>query len=749
MTLLGLTFITPLLLLGTLSAGIPVILHLLTRARAAEVPFPTLRLLRAGMVRTARRRKVQHWLLLALRSTLLMLLAISVAEPVSRSVSGWIAGTGQAVVILLDNSLSMAATDGKTTSLAQAKIEAATLLGGDDKPSLAAFINTTGSLGDVTMSDHLDSLRRRLDRTAISYAQASLGPRLAQAVRALNDAASPHKTIYLLSDLQTDSFSHLPGPDALAGVEDLQIMLIDTGRKDVNNVGIEKLAVDGLAIVDQEMRFTATLVNSSATERVIDVSLQVDNGQVGSRVRLRLGAAGTGSSTAEARFRHIFRDFGWVSGQVVIDQADDLDEDNVRRFALHVGPVIRSLIVRRVAEPSLPAALDATTMLEMALDPYGNQDKAWSIVPSVVGMEQFSAADLRECDVAFFCGVPGFSEAQGRAIESFVRRGGAVAFFLGERVDIDSYNFTLIEQAGSDGPLLPLRLEEVTGQLGPAAPSIQSDWIDIDHPLFSGLYAGMDTYPRILVQRYFRLSGTSRLAHILIRLANGDPLLAERRFGLGTAMICATGASAHWSDLPATGLFLPMVVRFSLQSRQGRLGKSGYEASSKVSIRPLLERSGPGAIRDPKEVVVVFPPSSTQLEAGVAELPIHANLEGAVTEFTQTDQPGFYRWNIAGATESDGRPGGVFAVNAYGPESRLQKMPADEAKAILLGAGVKRVHLAESIAEARRAATAEAEGRNWWDLLLAAAIVILIAEATVANRLGLTGQATASAIGGK
>ncbi len=55
----ALTFATPVLLVGLLAAAIPPLLHLLSRARAKEVAFPTLRFLALSMERTARRRRLR------------------------------------------------------------------------------------------------------------------------------------------------------------------------------------------------------------------------------------------------------------------------------------------------------------------------------------------------------------------------------------------------------------------------------------------------------------------------------------------------------------------------------------------------------------------------------------------------------------------------------------------------------------------------------------------------------------------
>jgi hypothetical protein len=102
--ILGIFFATPWLLAGLLAAGIPIVLHLLSSVRAQEVPFPTLRFLRMSMEKTARRRKLEHWLLLLIRSLLLAVLAMAVAEPIVRQAAGFWADKRFATVVIVDNS---------------------------------------------------------------------------------------------------------------------------------------------------------------------------------------------------------------------------------------------------------------------------------------------------------------------------------------------------------------------------------------------------------------------------------------------------------------------------------------------------------------------------------------------------------------------------------------------------------------------------------------------------------------------
>jgi flagellar basal body-associated protein FliL len=75
------TLINSSLLLGLILAGIPLILHLVMRAKPKRIEFPALRLLKARQPSNARRMRLRQILLLALRVLLICTLVVAIARP--------------------------------------------------------------------------------------------------------------------------------------------------------------------------------------------------------------------------------------------------------------------------------------------------------------------------------------------------------------------------------------------------------------------------------------------------------------------------------------------------------------------------------------------------------------------------------------------------------------------------------------------------------------------------------------------
>src|SRR5580658_340626 len=119
------SFLTPFMLFGALAASIPIAIHLFFRSRYRTVPWAAMKFLLTSIEQTSRRLKFQELLLLLVRMTVLALLALAFARPISSMVRGVGRGDSVDAVFVFDVSYSMGANDGDgKTRLARAREEA-------------------------------------------------------------------------------------------------------------------------------------------------------------------------------------------------------------------------------------------------------------------------------------------------------------------------------------------------------------------------------------------------------------------------------------------------------------------------------------------------------------------------------------------------------------------------------------------------------------------------------------------------
>lgn len=719
---LALTFATPVLLIGAIAAAIPFLLHLLATVRAKREYFPTLRLLRLSMDKTVRRRRVQHWLLLLLRAAALAILAIAAAEPISRATGGWLGAEQSVATIVLDNSLSMAAKAQPGRSrLGVAKAEATSLLSADDRPALAAVITTAEAAQVGELTGELDALRNRISKVGICYGRTHLVSSLASAIEAVERESAPRRNVYLFGDLQLGDFDQLA--DLETKQRDVHLFIIDTSGRGSDNVGIEKLEIAGQPIVGQVVSITASLVNSSSTARKVDVLLRVNERLAGRRIAVALARSGQPDSVRTVRFDHRFEEPGYVHGEVVLSESDDLAADNIRRFAVDVSGAVQVLVVRpTLAVDSLAA--DPAVMLEYALDPYGDESRPWSISSRVISVGEFDGSVLAGMDAVFFCEIPTFTPTQAGAIERFTRRGGTTVLFLGEDVQPGNYNSTFTHDGGER--FLPARIGRPIGQVGPAAPVTPIGWVDVDHPYLKDLYEDPADYLTVLVQRHFVLDSVAAGDEVLVRLESGHPLVLSKSFGRGRVVLSAVPTSMQWSNLPATGLFLPMIDRISRLGRKADERSLDHLAGTTITIRP-----GDKFSTSASSVQVSLPVEKDGRRRRV-QVPLAESDQGPSARFTETLGPGLYRWQLSPNGESPD-DSGLFVVNALGNESRLESIDSNQLAALLRQKGLKNVYIGDSVAAVHASAVADGRGRNWWDVLLVAVLLLVVAETFVAN----------------
>lgn len=99
----------PAMLAWLAAAAAPLVIHLLSRRRYRETSWAAMQYLLAAMRKNQRRIRVEHWLLLLVRTAIVVAVVLAVAEPLLQT-TGLIARTGQPThkVLVVDASYSMA-----------------------------------------------------------------------------------------------------------------------------------------------------------------------------------------------------------------------------------------------------------------------------------------------------------------------------------------------------------------------------------------------------------------------------------------------------------------------------------------------------------------------------------------------------------------------------------------------------------------------------------------------------------------
>lgn len=690
-------FAAPYFLIGITAGIIPILIHLIYRKRAPQILFSTLRFLRISAQKTARRRRIEDLMLLVFRVLLFSLLAMGLARPFLRAGALLTSNASVQAVIVLDNSLSMAATEGDKTAYGRAKETAQEILRDLPPGSKAALILTNASPRPETLSSDVPALFDAAANSEPAPARADLFGALACAYKLLGPLREPNREIYVISDMQKAAWEGKWLPPQGEEVNAIHLILVSVRGKADRNLAVTgaELRIRGAA-VGARGTIEAEIENSSGEDEAnLPVSLQI-NGQ---RVAEQVLAVPAHSKTA-ATFSHVFAQAGAATGAVEIKVDDCIESDNRRLFAADIGARTTVVIVKEQTAPI--SFLDPAFYLAVALDARISS----GIVLSQVEHPRLAEAKLRGASVVFLVDLKKPSPAEIKALTEYVESGGRLVIFPGDN------------SAPGDFPLalVPASFLKTIGNSEKRDQFSAMGKVDLDHPVFKP-FLGLppSAFAGVHVHKYMDLGVPSGGdGRVLAYLDNGKPLLVERGLGRGKVMMFATAADASWSNLPLKRIFLPMIHQMVHHLAEEESRRADYIAGAPVRLALPKEAEGKALdVTDPMGRIKRIQPAES------------AGLTMAVYE--DTDLLGRYSWNV----ESKPDVKGVFVVNPDPRESDLSPIaPADVARQIAVG----HAHVALAPQEVGKIVTQIREGIQLRDMLLAVVIAIAVVECFLANR---------------
>ncbi len=199
-------FVHPGIAAAALAAGlIPILIHLINRRRFRKVPWAAMAFLIAASRRSARRVRLEHFLLLALRMGLVLAAGLAVARPYFANESFGVRAARVHRIFLLDNSLSMQAKrpDGRTRFDA-AHVVAQKLLGSFASGDGVSLITIAHPAETLIAGPSYD---RRLVKETLAAVPPSQGVEdlmgalgAVEKILAESDAAPNNRVVYVISD---------------------------------------------------------------------------------------------------------------------------------------------------------------------------------------------------------------------------------------------------------------------------------------------------------------------------------------------------------------------------------------------------------------------------------------------------------------------------------------------------------------------------------------------------------------------
>ena len=577
--------LNPLLLWFLPLAMLPVLLHLLNLHRLREVDLPTFRFLMEGYVQQRRRVRLVEWLLMLLRTAVVLALVWAFSRPVLERFGGLFDGAGRDVVLIVDAGMTSGLVSEGTSAInrmREAVRSAASRFRQTDFVTLVRAGMEPKVLYRATVGDG-KRLAAEIDTLEPDPGTADLAAGLAEAISGPPRGA---RSIWIISDCERRAWRRLAeDPSATRIPDSMQLVVVDVGsRGRVSNLAIlgdpprAQRPVVGLP-VELTLRIEGagldTTTETKATvelddEIVAQVPLVVTPGRV------------TTSTVAIQPPRP-----GVLRGRVSLP-ADAFPEDDSLLFVLNVEPrlgvmVIAPTGVEPIYDPGLflRAALDSPREAVAATrrtttDTPGRSDIAGSLDVVVTRANAFDERQVKAADVIVLADTR-IDGGRQRWLRSRVEAGAGLLVLAGSHIRTPQKLADFSSGADQRGGII-ISLGEPVGDPTDESSSHGLGPIDYSHPIFAAFRPAQEAAPggsatsrgsvfdTLQIFRHVAVDVTApgrqlNRPVVLARLDDETPMLVEARLGRGRVIVSGLAVTPDWSNLPVHPAFVPLMLR--------------------------------------------------------------------------------------------------------------------------------------------------------------------------------------------
>lgn len=681
----GLGFLFASALLALPLAALPVLLHLLFRRKSPVVPFSTLRFVKASLQRTAARRRLQRWLLLAARVLLLGLLIAAAAQPVRRVAAGWGAAGERTAVIVLDTSYSMLLRQEQVEQLDRAGDAVSDLLGRElaeariailrsmPEPAAERFRPATAWLSEWTTPTPQPSPVPLVDR-------------INAALRLLENEPAGEKWLVVCTDGQAREF-----PRPLLDLPDVRVLWLDCSTSTPRSAGVVGLKIEPpRPIAGVGVEASVTLAGRSGDARAVTVSIRKPDGTTLHESPTHV-ARFDESGHAVIRFPVTLSAERWQLVRAALTADDELAWDNTRDLLVEMPPR------QPVHFADVPDLRQASRFVRLALDPSEGRASSWPIE-----LRTTARGDERAL-VRVWTDWP--DEPTLRSLHQFARDGGVLALMLRPGIEV---SFGAIDDTRRQ-LLLDLLPSPPASEPGDRSHRLVSTTSDAD--LLGDLLDPQFDPGSVVVRRFVPLTTTGD-ARALLTMTPVTPwpgaqprtLLAARSLGAGRVYTLATVPDPRFTNLATHPLFLPMLVRLLLAHPENADG-GNFEIGRALRFR----LSG-----DARELTLESPSGQVQV--------VPRGPRG-VFELSPGSEVGVHRWRLGSDVV------GMSNVTYPADEAELVFRPVAE----VLPADAD-VVVGRSVDDLRAAMSARSQPTPRWSGVIAVVLGLLCVESLLASR---------------
>ena len=726
------TFLGGLFLFALPLVAVPVLIHLHRGRQRDVIAWGAMRFLAQATTQGRRMERIEELLLMALRVGAIGAVILALAQPQIRS-SWWGSGEAAEVVLIIDNSLSMARTVDDFSAFDLLKENVRTTI--DDLSScdevhlmlatgngrwLTAEGVAADSSGKIRLGALLDNIRPTL---ATADFLACL-----QKIMAMETEETPSRrrvvafTDYQKLSWQTDALSSWKqlGAASRDAAVPFSIQVVDCGLSETEFDNLAVLGLDAsrdLVQPGEPIDFLAEVTNAGQVESVgTDVEWLVDEEVVATTQLESLEPGQTVQHTTTLRLDETgcFA----VSCRLAFDDQNTLDQQST--VVVEISDRIPILLVH---DPETGfRSKRADQLFEAALGYVKGTAQAWHSVyePKVMTSDALSHAKLSDYRCVVITSLADLNGNTLERLQSYVRAGGGLWVAIGEQISRDRFNRDWYDDG--DG-LSPVSVEALSSIADTNEPAGTIHPPSREHP--ATLQLANTTQLDIdeaRIHQHWRLKGSSDVESdsisVLLESGDGSPLVVEKYLGQGRVLVQAFPLGLEWTNLPQLKSYVVMIHEWLDYLTAG--------ATSRYNLSPG------STIVAPMPAGAAFASAELLTPDGQETSLVSHGVEGAeMFRYWQTQLPGLYRMVFRTGDEVVTSQSFYVARNA---DESLLTMLDEAQQADLFAAADIQFDSDGLVAQAAPTQAAPSE-EPVWGFLLVALLVLLAGELLLSNWL--------------
>ncbi len=622
-------FLNPTILLGLLAASIPILIHLLNFRKLKKVEFSTLAFLKELQKSKIKKIKIKQWLLLFLRTLLIILLVLAFARPTleGTNIIGPSSSAKSSTVFVLDNSLSMTYVTDKGSNFNQSKKIIKDIINKIDDGNDFYFITTSDSIKNTTSKTNALQILEELQLSQITKPFSKV---IESAKNILVKSQNINKEIFVFSDFQKSTFSQKNDSLQKTLDDNIKVYSFDLSADNPENYSVSNLVLNNSIIeINKPLNFSVDVSNNSQNQvNDLSVSLLINNDKV-SQQNISLQA----NQIKLINFETTLNSPGLIETKVELED-DNIIEDNICYLNFEVLEQIKILLLYETPND--------IQFLNSAINSASSSGR-FDVTQKPLNNISFIA--LNNFDIVFLATS---GNIEPNLISNYLSFGGKVVLFPNSNPDLNKLN-NLLRKIN-----LPLA-QKIISIENTNLNFAEFGFVDFSHPLFQSLFPNKNKQqiesPNIY--KYLKSNAQQKIKTI-IKLNDENLFLGESEFNKGKIIFFNSSPDIQSGNFPIKSIFAPLITRIILYLTTNQSDKYFFvgdviSLETKKYKFPILD---------------IFTPSGNE-KINVQKI----NKE--VINFTETKSAGIYKFL------SNNKLADFASVNLIPQESDLRKIEVD------------------------------------------------------------------------